>query len=73
MEYLQFPAWQTICLDAVKESDPHRFPGQVIAAEKAVLSRAQEIENMNHNSAEQAALNGALKSLRHLKRLIEWI
>ena len=72
MEYLPFPAWQTICMDAVKELDPQRFPERVIAAEKAILSRAQQIEDLNHDSAEQVALNDALTSLGLLKRLIEW-
>jgi hypothetical protein len=73
MEYLRFPIWQNPCLEAVQEFDPHKFIRRVIVAEEAVLLRANQIENLITENAEKLAINDALKSLRHLRGLVEWV
>ena len=73
MEYLRFPVWQSPCLDAVRELDTHKFIQRVIAAEEAVLSRAHQIENLITDNDEKLALNAALKSLRILRGVSEWV
>jgi len=73
MECLRFPVWQNLYIDAVQEFDPHKFRQRVIAAEEAVLSRAHQIENLITDNDEKLAINDALKSLRHLRGLVEWV
>ena len=71
MEYIRFPVWQNLCRDAVQEFDPHKFMQRVIVAEEAVLLRAHQIENLITDNDEKLAINNALKSLRHLSRLLK--
>jgi hypothetical protein len=73
MEYLRFPAQQTICEDASREINPKHLRERVRVAERAVLSRAQQIENLATDNDEKRAINDALKSLRHLKEISEWV
>ena len=73
MEYLRFPVWQNPCVAAVQEFDPHKFMQRVIAAEEAALSRAHQIENLITDNDEMLAINEELKSLRHLRGLVEWV
>jgi hypothetical protein len=73
MEYLRFPVWQNPYIDAVQELDTQKFRQRVIAAEEAVLSRAHQIENLKGEDDEKLALNNALKSLRVLRGVSEWV
>ena len=73
MERLRFPAWQTMCMDASREINPKQLRNRVRAAEKAILLRAQQIENSTTDNDEKLAINEALKSLRYLKGISEWI
>ena len=73
MEYLRFPVWQTPCIDAVAALETQKFTQRVIAAEEAVLLRAHQIENLITDNDEKVAINEALKSLRVLRGLFEWV
>ena len=73
MEYRRFPVWQKLCVDAVQELDTHQLSQRVCAAEEAVLFRANQIENLITNNDEKVAINDALKSLRVLRGLFEWV
>ena len=73
MEYRRFPVWQKLCVDAVQELDTHQLLQRVSAAEEAVLFRANQIENLITNTDEKVAINDALKSLRVLRGLFEWV
>jgi hypothetical protein len=69
MEYLRFPAWQSFCVDALKEFDPPKFLALIERAEAAVLQRAKRLENFpdDRDNDERLAIVDALKSLRFLK------
>jgi hypothetical protein len=67
MKYLRFAAWQTFCMDAVREFDPSQFLVRVDRAETAVLRRAKRLKNSTRNEDERLAVEDALKSLRFLK------
>ena len=73
MEYLRFPVWQTPCIDAVAALETQKFTQRVIAAEEAVVLRAHQIENLITDNDEKVAINEALKSLRVLRGLFEWV
>jgi hypothetical protein len=73
MEYLRFPIWQNLCTDAEQELGTQKFAQRVIAAEEAVLLRARQIENLKGEDDEKLALNNALKSLRVLRGVSEWV
>jgi hypothetical protein len=73
MEYLRFPVWQNPCRDAVQELDIHQFMQRLIVAEEAVQLRVHQIENLDDDDDEKLAINDALKSLRHLRGLVEWV
>ena len=73
MEYFRFPVWQKLCVDAVQELDTHQLSQRVFAAEEAVLFRANQIKNLITNNDEKVAINDALKSLRVLRGLFEWV
>jgi hypothetical protein len=73
MECFRFPVWQNPYIDAVQELDTQKFRQRVIAAEEAVLSRAHQIENLITDNDEKLALNNALKSLRVLRGVSEWV
>jgi hypothetical protein len=66
MEYLRFPAWQTFCMDAVREFDPSQFLVRIDRAETAVL-RPKRLKNSTNDEDERLAVEDALKSLRFLK------
>ncbi|HEY4739167.1 MAG TPA: hypothetical protein VIH76_01080 [Candidatus Acidoferrales bacterium] len=69
MEYLRFPAWQSFCIDAVKEFDPPKFLALIERAEAAVLQRSMGLEKLPdaRDNDERLAIVDALKSLRFLK------
>jgi hypothetical protein len=69
MEYLRFPAWQSFCVDALKEFDPPKFLALIERAEAAVLQRAKRLEHVpdDRDNDERLAIVDALKSLRFLK------
>lgn len=69
MEHMRFPAWQSLCWDAVTEFDLAKLTELVSAAEAAVLLRAEQIENSDDNDDEKLAINDALRSLCFLRRL----
>ena len=73
MEYLRFPVWQNPCIDAVAALETHQLSQRVFAAEEAVLLRARQIENLITDNDEKVAINDALKSLRVLRGLFEWV
>jgi predicted outer membrane protein len=73
MEHFRFPAWQTMCVDALRETNPKYLRDRVKTAERAILLRAQQIENSTTDNDEKLAINEALKSLRHLKGISEWL
>ena len=73
MENLRFPAWQTMCVDALREINPKHLRDRVRVAERAVLLRSQQIENLANDNDEKRAINDALKSLRHLRGISEWV
>ena len=57
----------------MQESDVRQLLQRVFAAEQAVLFRANQIENLITDNDEKAAINDALKSLRVLRGLFEWV
>jgi len=73
MEDLQFYVWQTIYMDAVKETNLNNLRNRIKAAETPVLLRARQIQDLNDHNTEKVAINDALKSLRRLKSLAEWV
>jgi hypothetical protein len=73
MEGLRFPAWQPIYIAAVSETNPKNLRDRVKAAEKAVSLRARQIEDSNEQNDEKLAICGALKRLRCLRGLAEWV
>jgi hypothetical protein len=73
MEYLRFPAWQTMCVNALRETNPKNLRNRLKEVEKAILLRAQRIQNSTIDNDEKLAINEAPKSLRHLKGISEWI
>jgi hypothetical protein len=73
MDDPQFSAWQTIYMDAVTETNPKNLREGIRAAEKSVLLRAGQIEDLNDQPDEKVAINNALKCLRRLKWLSEWV
>ena len=68
-----FPTWQIMCINALTETNCKHLRDRIRAAERAELSRAQQIENPATVNDEKLAINEALKSLRHLKGISEWV
>lgn len=62
-----------MCEDASRETNPKNLRNRVKTAERAVLLRSQQIENLATDNDEKLAINKALKSLRHLKVISEWV
>jgi hypothetical protein len=70
IEYMQYPAWQSLCWDAVREFDRSKLPERVANAERAVLQRARELSASKGDDDERVAISDALESLAFLKRLL---
>jgi hypothetical protein len=66
MDYLRFPAWQSLCADAIEEFDPKKLLVRIGDAEAAVLRRAKQLKNSTTEDDERLAIVDTLKSLRLL-------
>jgi hypothetical protein len=69
MVYLQFPAWQSLCWEAVGEFDFQKLLVRIDRAEAAVLHRANQLKNSATEDDEKLAIGDAFISLQLLKRL----
>jgi hypothetical protein len=69
MDYLRFPAWQSLCADTIEEFDSEKLLVRIGDAEAAVLRRAKQLKNSTTEDDERLAIVDALKSLRLLGRL----
>src|SRR3984893_4359436 len=71
MVYLQFPAWQSLCWEAVGEFDFQKLLVRIDRAEAAVLHRANQLKNSATEDDEQLAIGDAFISLQLLRRLYD--
>ena len=71
MVYLQFPAWQSLCWEAVAEFDFQKLLVRIDHAEAAVLHRANQLKNSATEDDEKLAIGDAFISLQLLKRLCD--
>jgi hypothetical protein len=59
--------WREKYTEAMLELNPEELPSKILAAEKAIRQRIEELERSNENSEEELwALNDALRGLRVL-------
>jgi hypothetical protein len=70
---LRFPAWQTMCVNALTELNPKHLRNRVKEAERAILLRFWQIENSTTDNDEKLAINEVLRSPRQLKEISEWV
>jgi hypothetical protein len=67
MSELRYPEWQKPYHDALLEPNPQKLVQRVNEAERAILSRLQEIRIGSDNRMEAQAIEDALNGLRVLK------
>ena len=67
MSELRYPEWQKPYHDALLEPNPQKLAQRVSEAERAILSRLQEIRIGSDNRMEAQAIEDALNGLRVLK------
>jgi hypothetical protein len=67
MSELGYPAWQKPYLEALLELSPQKLVQRVNEAERAVLSRLQEIGTGSDNLKEVQAIEDAINGLRVLR------
>jgi hypothetical protein len=67
MSELRYPEWQKRYHDALSEPNPQKLVQRVNEAERAILSRLQEIRIGSDNRMEAQAIEDALNGLRVLK------
>jgi hypothetical protein len=67
MGELCYPEWQKIYHDALLELNPQKLVQRVNEAERAILSRLQEMRIGPDSHAEAQAIEDALNGLRVLK------
>ena len=59
--------WHEKYTEAMLELNPEELPARIVAAEKAIRQRIEELERSNENFSEELwALNDALRGLRVL-------
>jgi hypothetical protein len=64
---LRYPEWQKPYHEALLEPNPQKLAERVNEAERAILSRLQEIRVGSDNRMEAQAIEDALNGLRVLK------
>jgi hypothetical protein len=67
MGELRYPEWQQTYHDALLELNPQKLVQRVNEAEKAILSRLQEMRIGSDSRMEAQAIEDALSGLRVLK------
>ena len=67
MSELRYPEWQKPYHDALLELNPQKLVQRVNEAERAILSRLQEIRIGSDSRMEAQAIEDALNGLRVLK------
>jgi hypothetical protein len=67
MSELRYPEWQKLYHDALLELNPQKLGQRVNEAERAILSRLQEIPIGSDSRMEAQAIDDALNGLRVLK------
>ena len=67
MSELRYPEWQKPYHEALLEPNPQKLAERVNEAERAILSRLQEILIGSDNRMEAQAIEDALNGLRVLK------
>jgi hypothetical protein len=67
MSELCYPKWQKPYHDALLELNPQKLIQRVSEAERAILSRLQEIRLSSDNRLEVQAIDDAINALRVLK------
>jgi hypothetical protein len=67
MGELRYPEWQQTYHDALLELNPQKLVQRVNEAEKAILSRLQEMRIGSDSRMEAQAIEDALNGLRVLK------
>lgn len=67
MGELRYPEWQETYHDALLELNPQKLVQRVNEAERAILSRLQEIRIGSDSRMEAQAIEDALNGLRVLK------
>jgi hypothetical protein len=67
MSELRYPEWQKPYHEALLEPNPQKLAERVNEAERAILSRLQEIRIGSDNRMEAQAIEDALNGLRVLK------
>jgi hypothetical protein len=67
MSELRYPEWQKPYHDALLEPNPQKLVQRVNEAERAILSRLQEIRIGSDSRMEAQAIEDALNGLRVLK------
>jgi len=61
--------WREKYTEAMLELNPEELPARIVAAEKVIHQRIEELESRNKNSEEELwALNDALRGLRLLSQ-----
>jgi len=69
MDYMRFPTWQTLRMDAVREFDSKKSHVRIDRAKPAALQRAEQLKNATNEDDERLAIRGPLKCLRFLPKL----
>ena len=67
MSGLRYPEWQMHYREALLELNPHKLVGRMNEAERAILSRLQEMRIGPDSRVEAQAIEDALNGLRVLK------
>ncbi len=64
------PKWQRLYVDALSETDLLKLVGRVATAEKAILSRVEELCTSSDGAVEWQAIEDAITGMSMLKREI---
>jgi hypothetical protein len=64
------PEWQRLYIDALLETDPLKLVGRIATAEKAMLSRVEELCTSSDGAVEWQAIEDAITGISVLKREI---
>jgi hypothetical protein len=68
MKDLSYPSWQKPYHEALLAFEPEKLEEKIMAAEKAIFLRFQELARVNGQATdERGALNDAVRALRALQ------
>jgi hypothetical protein len=70
MTFQREPEWQRLYVDALLETDPLKRVARIATAEKAILSRVEELCTSSDGAVEWQAIEDAITGMSALKREI---